>query len=183
MEGGAVPERGAAEGSAAAVVGGAVPEGGAAAENGHAGQPDASAMALALLLATTGITHFARPRFYDGIVPGWLPGSARAWTYASGAAELAVAAAVACPRTRRAGGLAAATLFAAVFPANLQMAVDWRRRAALWRALAIGRLPLQAPLIWWALRVRNSAVACDRGRCSSRLSHQPERAPERCHCE
>ena len=144
--------------------GGTAAEGGAAAENGPAAQPDARAMALALLLAATGITHFARPSFYDGIVPRRLPGSARAWTYASGAAELAVAAAVACPRTRRAGGLAAAALFAAVFPANLQMAVDWRHRAAPWGALAVGRLPLQAPLIWWALRVRGSAVTDDRTR-------------------
>jgi uncharacterized membrane protein len=137
-----------------------------AAENGHPGQHEARAVALALLLVTTGTTHFARPGFYDGIVPRWLPGSARAWTYASGAAELAVATAVACPRTRRGGGLAAAMLFAAVFPANLQMAADWRHRAAPWRALAIGRLPLQAPLIWWALRVRGSANTCDRDRYS-----------------
>jgi uncharacterized membrane protein len=109
---------------------------------------------LAVLLAGAGVTHFARPRPYDSIVPRWLPGSARGWTYASGAAELAVSAAIACPRTRRTGGLAAAVLFAAVFPANVQMAIDWRHRAAPLRAVAIGRLPLQAPLIWWALRVR-----------------------------
>ena len=119
-----------------------------------AGQREATAITLALLLAGAGVTHFARPRPYDSIVPRWLPGSARAWTYASGAAELAVSAAIACPRTRRAGGLAAAVLFAAVFPANVQMAIDWRHRPVPLRALAVGRLPLQAPLIWWALRAR-----------------------------
>src|SRR3712207_6911229 len=41
-----------------------------------------------------------------------------AWTYASGVAELAVAAAVAHPGTRRVGGFAAAALFAAGFPAR-----------------------------------------------------------------
>ncbi|NYF57352.1 hypothetical protein [Micromonospora purpureochromogenes] len=111
------------------------------------------AAALAGLLATAGVTHFLRPRFYDPIVPRALPGPVRFWTYASGAAELAVAAAVAHPATRRRGGLAAAALFAAVLPANVQMAADWRDRGPVQRAVAYGRLPLQAPLIWWALRV------------------------------
>ncbi|GLY03651.1 hypothetical protein Acsp01_40300 [Actinoplanes sp. NBRC 101535] len=96
--------------------------------------------------------HFARPRPFDSIVPRSLPGSPRTWTYLSGAAEIAVAAAVAHPRTRRAGGLAAAALFAAVFPANVKMAVDWRHAPPARRAVAFGRLPLQVPLIVWALR-------------------------------
>ena len=66
------------------------------------------AAALAGLLAVAGVTHFVRPGFYDPIVPRALPGPARFWTYASGVAELAVAAAVAHPATRRTGGLAAA---------------------------------------------------------------------------
>jgi uncharacterized membrane protein len=118
-----------------------------------------SALALASLLAGAGVTHFARPMPYDTIVPRVLPGQPRMWTYASGAAEVAVAAAIIHPRTRRKGGLAAAVLFAAVFPANVQMAADWRGRPAAQRAIAYGRLPLQAPLIWWALK-----VAADRTR-------------------
>jgi uncharacterized membrane protein len=115
------------------------------------------ALALASLLAAAGITHFARPRPYDAIVPRWIPGPPRMWTYASGAAELAVAAAITHPRTRRSGGLAAASLFAAVFPANVQMAVDWRGRGAGPRAIAYARLPLQVPLVWWALKVATGA--------------------------
>ena len=53
-------------------------------------------------------------------------------------------------------------LFAAVFPANVQMAIDWRHRAAPLRAVVIGRLPLQVPLIWWALRVRAHASNAQR---------------------
>jgi uncharacterized membrane protein len=86
-------------------------------------------------------------------VPASLPGPARTWTYASGVAELAVAAALACPRTRRAGGLASAALLVAVFPADIKMAVDWRCRPAWQRAIAYCRLPLQVPLVWWGLRV------------------------------
>lgn len=117
------------------------------------------ALALAALLATSGVAHLTRPRQFDAIVPRPLPGPPRMWTYLSGAAELAVAAAVASPRTRSAGGLAAAALFAAVFPANVQMAADWRHRSPAQRAVAYGRLPLQAPLIWWALRVKRGSAS------------------------
>ena len=118
-----------------------------------------SAKRLAALLATAGLTHFAAPAPYDSIVPRALPGKPRTWTLVSGAAELAVAAAMAHPRTRRAGGLAAAGLFAVVFPANVQMAWDWRDRPGPLRLAAIARLPLQAPLVAWALQVSHSAAA------------------------
>ncbi|MEU8814183.1 hypothetical protein [Actinoplanes sp. NPDC048796] len=111
------------------------------------------AAGLSVLLATTGALHFAAPKPFDAIVPRSLPGSPRTWTYLSGAAELAVAAAVAHPRTRRVGALAAAGLFAAVFPANVKMAVDWRHASPAKRAVAYGRLPLQIPLVLWARRV------------------------------
>ncbi|MEV4343373.1 hypothetical protein AB0J83_02675 [Actinoplanes sp. NPDC049596] len=111
------------------------------------------AAGLTALLATTGALHFLAPKPFDSIVPRSLPGSPRAWTYLSGAAELAVAAAIAHPRTRRVGALAAAGLFAAVFPANVKMAVDWRHAPPARKAIAYGRLPLQVPLVLWARRV------------------------------
>ncbi|AUG82079.1 membrane protein [Kitasatospora sp. MMS16-BH015] len=114
-------------------------------------------LALAALLGTAGVLHFAKPAFFDPLVPEQLPGGPRFWTHLSGAAELAVAAAVAVPATRRTGGLAAAALFTAVFPGNLKMAHDWRTRSAAERAVAYGRLPLQVPLVVWALKVRRSA--------------------------
>jgi uncharacterized membrane protein len=111
------------------------------------------ALGLAALLGASGALHFRTPRPYDSIVPRSLPGSPRTWTYVSGAAELAVAAAIAHPRTRRLGGLAAAALFVGVFPANVKMAVDWRNAPPSRRAIAIGRLPLQVPLVLWARKV------------------------------
>lgn len=116
-----------------------------------------SARALGGLLVAAGAVHFAAPRPFDSIVPRSLPGPARAWTYASGVAELAVGAAVLAPRTRAAGALAAAGLFAAVFPANVKMAYDWRDRPEPWRTVAVARLPLQVPLVLWALRVRRES--------------------------
>lgn len=117
----------------------------------------ASPYLLAGLLAAAGTTHFVAPRFYDGIVPHALPGPARAWTYVSGVAELGIAAAVAAPGTRSRGALLAALLLIAVFPANIQMAVDAETAKEKW--LAYARLPLQLPLVIWAWRVARATSA------------------------
>ena len=74
------------------------------------------------------------------------------------AAELAerglgTAALLANDKTRRAGGLLAALLFVAVFPANIQMALDARNQSTQRKAIAYGRLPLQLPMICGALKI------------------------------
>jgi uncharacterized membrane protein len=123
---------------------------------------DTRALGLAAVLGTAGVMHFVRPQFFDEIVPHRLPFPPRVWTYVSGVAELACAVAVARPATRKVGALAAAAVFVAVFPANIQMAIDWRSRAARDRVAAYGRLPLQLPLVLWARRVRNDAARAER---------------------
>lgn len=122
-------------------------------------RPQRPAYWLAGFLASAGITHFLRPKQYDALVPEELPGSRRTWTYASGAAELGVAAAIALPKTRRVGGLAAALLFVAVFPGNVKMALDFERtkKPVQARAAAWFRLTAQWPLVKWALAVRDNA--------------------------
>ena len=104
-------------------------------------------------LGVMGVLHFVKPEHFDRIVPRALPGSARFYTYASGAAELGIAGLLAVPTTRRAGALAAIALYTAVFPANVQMAWDWRHRPLPERAIAYGRLPLQLPMIHRAWRI------------------------------
>ncbi|MFD6347461.1 hypothetical protein ACFWF9_22435 [Streptomyces roseolus] len=111
-----------------------------------------SALLLAGLMASAGFAHFAAPRQFDSIVPRSLPGSPRAWTKAGGVAELALAAGLALPATRRASARAGALFFAGVFPANVKMAYDWRHRSTTARAVACARLPLQVLLILWARR-------------------------------
>ena len=66
---------------------------------------------MAAALGGMGVLHLAKPEPFDQLIPPMLPGSARAWTYGSGVAELAVAGLLAVPATRRAGGAAAAALF------------------------------------------------------------------------
>lgn len=108
-------------------------------------------------MAGMGAAHFIAPRPFDALIPASLPGSPRTWTHLSGAAELACAAAVAYPKTRRKGALATAALMVAVFPGNVKMARDWRERPLPLRAAAYGRLPFQVPLIGWALHVARTS--------------------------
>ncbi|MQS08126.1 hypothetical protein FNX48_013340 [Streptomyces sp. IF17] len=114
---------------------------------------------LAGLLGTAGVLHFAVPRPFDAIVPRSLPGRPRDWTRISGAAELALAAGLLTPRTRRASAAATAAFLVAVWPANVKMARDWSRRPAPWAGIARARVPAQVPLVLWALH----AARPDRG--------------------
>ncbi len=108
---------------------------------------------LAGLLAAAGVLHVVWPGPFRSIVPGFLP--AGLTVALSGLAELACAATVATPRWRRRGAVATAVLFVLVFPANVQMALD--AHGVVGRTVAYVRLPLQVPLVLWALRVRRSA--------------------------
>ena len=114
---------------------------------------------LAAFLLGAGIMHFVNPSFFDEIVPPWVPGSARAATYASGVAEILVGLGIVFAPTRRMALWSAAALFVAVYPANLYMAWEWRDRELSERLVAYGRLPLQIPMIWWAVALARRTTA------------------------
>ncbi|GAB2758322.1 DoxX family protein [Terrabacter sp. AAH1] len=118
------------------------------------------AIALAGLFLTSGAMHFVRPEPFESIVPKRLP-SRRALVYASGAAEIVCAVGLLVPRTRRVAGLASAALLVAVFPANVTMTGQAKRRLDRdptdtvrqgYLAATVARLPLQWPMIRAALR-------------------------------
>ena len=112
---------------------------------------------LAMVLALAGVGHFVASKPFEEIVPRVL-GNERAWVQLSGIAELLCAAGLLHPRTRREAATATAVLFVLVFPANVQMALDGGGgRVPAWAAWA--RLPLQVPLVLWALAVRRSRRA------------------------
>ena len=115
--------------------------------------PNRLAKVLALFLGFAGIMHFANPSFFNEIVPPWLPPNPEFWTYISGVAEIAVAVALIRPSTRRAGAIAAAWLFIAVYSANIYMVWDWRNEAASQQFISWARLPFQFLFIWAALQV------------------------------
>ena len=113
---------------------------------------------LGIFLVVTGIAHFLSAKSFDAIVPHFLPGSARTWTYLSGVAELVIAVGLLAPLSMKVGGTsirllaayAALLLFLAVYPANIKMAIDWRTRSLPSQLIAYGRLPLQFGLFYWA---------------------------------
>jgi uncharacterized membrane protein len=116
-----------------------------------------SPRALAAVFLASGVTHVVRPQVFEAIMPRVLPQRThRALIYVSGVAELVCAAGIL--RRRRWAGTAGALVLAAVFPANVQMALDAghgrHRGLANNRLLAWGRLPLQIPMVQAAMRAR-----------------------------
>jgi len=113
---------------------------------------------LAGVFTLTGVLHFVRPSFFDPLMPRLLPGRLhRPLIYASGVAELVCAVGL-LRRTRWAAPASTAVLLA-VWPANLQMALDagsGRHEGAMdSAAVAWGRMPLQVPLLWAARQARH----------------------------
>jgi uncharacterized membrane protein len=107
---------------------------------------------LAGLFTVSGAVHVVRPDVYRPLIPSFVPGPDRV-IVGSGVAELACAAGLVVPATRRTAGLASAALLVAVFPGNLKMAADsLRTRSTRFKAVAFARLPLQWPMVRTALR-------------------------------
>lgn len=67
--------------------------------------------------------HFLRPDFFESIVPDWFSNK-RLANYGSGAAEIAFGVGLLPRRTRRWSAYGLVALTAAVFPANIDMAVN-----------------------------------------------------------
>ena len=112
---------------------------------------------LACIFSVAGVLHFVRPSFFDLLMPRMLPARLhRPLIYGSGVAELACAYGL-FKRTRWASGASTALLLA-VWPANLQMALDsgsGRHPEGMdSRAVAWGRMPFQLPMLWAARQAR-----------------------------
>jgi len=83
------------------------------------------------------------------IMPEWL-GWHKQLVIISGIAEITLAILLLFKRTQKLAALGIIMLLIAVFPANIQMMLNYykEQNPMLW--LAILRLPLQLLLIWWA---------------------------------
>jgi uncharacterized membrane protein len=99
-----------------------------------------------------GLLHFLRPKPYVAIVPDALPRK-REIVFASGVAEMAGGAGVLVPGTRRPAGWWLIATLLAIFPANVNMAVNAGRFRAVPEPLLWARLPVQGALIAWVWRV------------------------------
>ena len=109
---------------------------------------------MSLGYVVAGVMHFVYPSAYAQIVPPVLP-APLLLVYLSGVAEIAVGVGLLYPPTRRAAAVATMLLLAAIFPANVYMAVSGVAvqgpvSADPSPAVRWGRLPLQAVLVAWA---------------------------------
>jgi uncharacterized membrane protein len=104
---------------------------------------------MAILYFFAGINHFWHPSFYLNIMPPWL-GARETLVYISGICEMLFALLLLPTPTRRFAAWGIILLLIAVFPANIQMMLNYfhENNPRLW--LAILRLPVQFLLIWWA---------------------------------
>ncbi len=106
-----------------------------------------SSKGLAGLFAVSGTIHLVRPQTYEPLMPSWVPAH-REVIIGSGVAELALAAGLLLPPTRRLAGWGSVALLLGVFPGNLKMAVDaMKGDSRPMQAASIARLPMQWPMI------------------------------------
>lgn len=122
----------------------------------------------AALFTSAGVLHFVKRDFFEAIVPDWFP-SARLANQVSGAAEIVLGIGMLSPITRRPAALGLAALTLAVFPANVDMAVNAVEVTSVGGRLtrSVGtatgpqnwiRLPMQLPLLWWLWREARDAA-------------------------
>lgn len=106
-----------------------------------------TARLVAGAFTVNGVLHLVKPSLFEPIMPPWVPAH-REMIVWSGYAELACAAGLAVPRTRKVAALASTGLLLGVYPANVQMTVDALEgdNRAL-QAVSIARLPLQWPMV------------------------------------
>ncbi len=118
--------------------------------------PRSRVRAIALLVLSAGMigagsNHFRNPDFYLPMMPPWLPWHAELVAL-SGVFEILGGVGALLPQTRRLAGLGLVALLVAVYPANVQMALEpdlFVARGFPLAALYI-RLPFQFLFILWA---------------------------------
>ena len=106
---------------------------------------------LAALMVVAGVMHFVAPAAYTRIVPRWLPAPG-VLVAVSGVCEILGGLGLLHPSTRSWAAWGLIALFIAVFPANVNMAINrigfGHKPPPSW--LLWARLPLQGVLIAWA---------------------------------
>ncbi len=113
--------------------------------------PEVHRYILAVLFLITGILHFVKPKLFTNIMPDYIPYHL-AMVYISGVAEIIGGLGILFEKTQLWAGWGLILLLIAVFPANINMAVESIQKsgyASLFSIVTILRLPLQFVLIYW----------------------------------
>jgi uncharacterized membrane protein len=116
---------------------------------------------MAVFYVFAGAAHFLMPGYYTAIMPPWLPRHLEL-VYISGACEILLALLLLPSSTRRTAAWGLIALLIAVFPANIQMTINFanEHNPGLWYTII--RLPVQILLIWWAWVYTNKKIGCVR---------------------
>lgn len=96
-----------------------------------------------------GINHFVNPGLYVPIMPPWLP-EHMLLIYISGACEIVFGTLLFIKPARRLAAWGIILLLIAIFPANIQMTINFYKEHNPYLWISIVRLPIQFLLIWWA---------------------------------
>jgi uncharacterized membrane protein len=106
----------------------------------------------ALFWMAAGANHFLQPKFYEAIVPPPLDRWKREVSGLAGVAELAGGFGILFERGRRPARWWLLATLAAVYPANIHMAVRPERFPRYRRELLWARLPVQGVFAWLTWR-------------------------------
>jgi len=104
---------------------------------------------MALGYAAAGLYHFINPAPYLEIMPSWLPWH-KELVFLSGAVEILLSLIILYKPWRPLAAWGFIILLVAIFPANIQMAINYYKNDHPRFLGSLLRLPIQFLLIWWA---------------------------------
>lgn len=116
-----------------------------------------SLICMSLLYIAGGINHFVNPLFYERIMPEFIPWH-KLLNLITGIIEIGLGILLLPLLTRRFAAWGIIILLVAVFPANINMMLNYLKEdhPSLW--ITIVRLPLQLALIGWAYTFTKKAA-------------------------
>ena len=110
---------------------------------------------LALIFIAAGIGHFLSPGLFVKIMPSFVPPAlVSPAVYVSGILEIILGTMLLFPITSSIAAWGLMALLIAVFPANVNLAINPGLTPGFPGWLHWARLPLQPVLIWWAYQYR-----------------------------
>lgn len=104
---------------------------------------------MAVLYIAAGVNHFVATEMYLQVMPLWLC-CHRFLVYVSGVLETVLGVLLMVNATKRVAAWGLILLLIAIFPANVQMMLNYKEQSHPHFWLTVLRLPLQPLLIWWA---------------------------------
>ncbi|MCH5598143.1 DoxX family protein [Niabella ginsengisoli] len=104
---------------------------------------------MSLLYVLAGVNHFWHPRTYEKIMPPWVKWHKQV-VIISGIFEIVLGLLLLIPFLQSFAAWGIILLLILIFPANIQMMLNYKasKNTKFW--MTIVRLPLQIVLIWWA---------------------------------